>query len=223
MIKKQFAVTVAVGAVMFFAGFGLRGVWNFGRPAEETEKGTAAGEDLNQGGHSSEEGLAENMTEKPKEDGQYLSPDMIQVRVDAGQVQWHDGTLWHTVCSVEELIEKDRFTVAQDSFLAYVEEVRRQEEALLQAKQEEGQTRSQSISVGQKETPKTTVVRPQTQTQVPEEVAPTPTPEPVAEPEENWGGGSNDTQAPAPPAVEEPAPPADTGDGENMEWSNDYL
>ena len=25
MIKKQFAVTVAVGAVMFFAGFGLRG------------------------------------------------------------------------------------------------------------------------------------------------------------------------------------------------------
>ena len=111
---------------MFFAGFGLRGVWNFGRPAEETEKGTAAGEDLNQGGHSSEEGLAENMTEKPKEDGQYLSPDMIQVRVDDGQVQWHDGTLWHTVCSVEELIEKDRFTVAQDSFLAYVEEVRRQ-------------------------------------------------------------------------------------------------
>ena len=55
------------------------------------------------------------MTEKPKEDGQYLSPDMIQVRVDDGQVQWHDGTLWHTVCSVEELIEKDRFTVDEMS------------------------------------------------------------------------------------------------------------
>lgn len=166
------------------------------------------------GGQSTEELQKETVSGRLEENGQQLSADVIQVRVDDGQIQWHDGTLWHTAGSVEELMEKDRFVVAQDAFLAYVDEARRLEEELLQAHRE--QTGGRSPNVGQKEVPKTQV-RPQTQTSAaPQEVAPTPSPEPAAPPEESWGGGEPD-----PPA--QPDPPADTGDGENMEWSNDYL
>lgn len=242
MGKKGLAIGILAGAAMFAAGFLVRTAWDGYKDEQEALAAMnqeAAEEEAmaRQGGQEAPEATA----------GEYLEADMVQVRIEDGQVQWFDGRLWHGVASVEELQRKDRFYLAEEAFREFDEQLRQEKAAARQAEaagESDGEA-SEALSVGVKETPKP-VQRPQS-TSAPQ--APVEVPVPAEGSVDSGGssgggnsgggnsvGGNSGGEAPvAPPPVEEPSDSgnsggdsggdagSDTGDGENMEWSDDYL
>ena len=207
--KRRSGVTAAVGAVTFLMGILVGTALNgYGQGRENAEVPESERETVEQ---------SEVMTPERLAAEGYLTAEVIRVRVEDGQVQWYDGRLWNHVASVEELERQDRFFLAGEEFEAFEEELRQERAA---GRQEIIRQDETPVLVGQKETPKTT--RPNTTVTAPQE------PEETV-PED--GGGSDSGQSSGgggsnPPPAEVAPPPADTGtsgDGENMEWSDDYL
>lgn len=253
MGKKAWAVRILAGAAMFGAGFLVRTAWD---GYEDRQEALAAQE----AAAAAAEALAQQEAQAAQEEAaeEYLTADVVQVRIQDGQVQWYDGRLWHEAASVEELERSDRFYLAEAAFREFDEQLR-QEKAALRRQEAAGAAEKEALSVGRKETPKPparpqTSVTPEAQTE-----APVPAPE-VSAPEagtggtdgggsgggnpgggnqnpgnQNPGSGSISGGTPvAPPPPEVPVNPGDsgdgggdaggdTGDGENMEWSDDYL
>lgn len=232
MTKKMYMMTVAIGGVMFAAGFLTRMAVDAGGPKDSPVEE-----------QKPKETAAEQREEINPEEMGYVASDTIRVRIEDNQVQWYDGRLWHEVASVEELEKEDRFCLAEEAFREFDEQMRQEKAA---ARQEQaGETEaSGTLSVGVKETPRP-VQRPQA---TPAPQVPADVPAPEAGPADNGGSGGNSgggapqpenpgggAPQPANPATPPPVtpPPADvpadsgnsgdTGDGENMEWSDDYL
>lgn len=215
---------------MFAAGFLLRTVWD-ASVTDSVQVGSGTNPAV-QGSPSSSQGHivaqeSDSSSEKASRQEDALTAEMIQVRIDDGQVQWYDGTLWHNVASVEELAEEDKFYLAQDPFLAFSQELQ-QENA--EGSVESWQTgtfmaEENGLLVGQKETPKP-AAKPKAPSQPSPEETPAPQ-EPVDTPPADNSQISTPSYNPPPsaPAPSTPAPstPTDTGDGENMEWTDDYL
>lgn len=217
--ERRGGMTAAVGVVTFLMGILVGTALNgYGQSRESGEVPELESETVEQSDVMTPEQLAAEG---------YLAADVIRVRVEDGQVQWYDGRLWNQVSSVEELEKQDRFSLAEDAFKAFEEELR-QEKAAGREKiigEEQG-----TILVGQKETPKTT--RPNTTATAPQEPEET-IPEAGGG---DSGGGSGDsggggnppadsggTPNPPPEVTQPPTDSGSTGDGEDSVWSDDYL
>ena len=226
MDKKHFAATVLTGAVMFAAGFLVR--MTLEGPAQ-TETPQAEG-DLETVEQSREVVLEELMAQG------YIDAGKLQVRIDDGQVQWYDGEIWHDTASVEELEKEDRFYLAEENFKAFQEELSQEREAE-RAQESVIPPEETTLLVGQKETPKPAQKPKSNGSSSPKQGGSSV---PAADPGYSWDdqGSSDNNQpaasqpasppqdtTPAAPPAPEPEPPSggDTGDGENMEWSDDYL
>ena len=217
--ERRGGMTAAVGVVTFLMGILVGTALNgYGQSRESGEVPELESETVEQSDVMTPEQLAAEG---------YLAADVIRVRVEDGQVQWYDGRLWNQVAAVEELEKQDRFSLAEDAFKAFEEELR-QEKAAGREKiigEEQG-----TILVGQKETPKTT--RPNTTATAPQEPEET-IPEAGGG---DSGGGSGDsggggnppadsggTPNPPPEVTQPPTDSGSTGDGEDSVWSDDYL
>lgn len=217
---------------MFAAGFLVRAAWDYA--AVGSVRGGTQGEYMTQGGQIDVQG--QTLVQTPA-DGQGqdtlagesaqsggVALEEIRVRIDDGEVQWFDGTLWHTVAAAEELAAQDRFYQAEEAFLAFTEQLRQEKaEEQAQARQEqESLLQEESLSVGQKPTPKPSP-KPQKKPEQPESVPDVQ--EPVETPPPSAPAAPPSAPAPSVPAsTPQPTPPpADTGDGEDMGWSDDYL
>ena len=230
MKKKQYVMMAVTGGAIFAAGFLAGTVRDTGRPPKQPAEEQTA-----------EESQAEESEEISPESMGYVASDTIRVRIEDNQVQWFDGRLWHEAASVEELEREDRFCLAAEAFQVFDEQLRQEKAAERQARAD--QDASGTLSVGVKETPKPPQ-RPQTPPQAPADV-PETDPNPADTGGGNPGGGTSQPANPgpsnpgpstpttpatpppvAPPPADEPADSGnsgDTGDGENMEWSDDYL
>lgn len=220
MRGKWILITAMASVLMFGAGLLGRGLWNQPRAAMAKVPETTG-----------QQGLSPQAAA-----GGYLSADEIRVRVNDGDVEWYDGRLWHRVASVEELVANDKFYVAQEKYGEFEEQLR-QEEAVQQQKGTLLAQRQAETSVWQKDapapasTPKpSSGTRPQTAVTAPVQTPGTPQ-QSAGNDSSNDDSNDNDnsTSAPAEPPADTPVEPpsdaggSDTGDGENMEWSDDYL
>lgn len=241
-MKRQITITIAVGLVMFLAGFFMRGMWFDVQTKEGSpEENPASGADSAQ------------MGVLPQENAQNASP---QVRINDGNVEWYDGIRWNLAASVEQLEKEDPFNATQ--------EARKElEQRLLQERAEKQQMALASLNreenvplIGEKEeqkpaapqqsvkdqkgqaqnTSKQPAVSSVQQTQTPAQSVPVPdsssdnssSDDNSSDDSSSDDGSSGGQDAPVdtPPADEPADTPAEdpgTGDGENMEWSNDYL
>ncbi len=207
--ERRAGMTAAVGAVTFLMGIFVGMVWNgYGQGRENAEVPESESETVVQ---------SEVMTPERLAAEGYLTAEAIRVRVEDGQVQWYDGRLWNHVASVEELEQQDRFSLSGEAFEAFEEEMRQERAA---GRQKIISQDEDAVLVGQKETQRP-ATRPNTAAAAPQEPEEsTPEAGGGADYSQPAGGGSSNP----PPA--EATPPADTGtsgDGENMEWSDDYL
>lgn len=143
MKAVYFVATALVGVVMFWVGFQLRPVLD---PWEQQEV-AAVPEDESVEVQQTEQAAAELAAQG------YLPLEELTVRIDDGDVQWFDGTMWHTVASMEELAKEDKFYVAQEDYLKFEEQLKQQWEDR-RAEQESPEEQGETLMVGQKETPK---------------------------------------------------------------------
>lgn len=242
MKAVYFVVTALVGVVMFWVGFQLRPVLD---PWEQQEV-AAVLEDESVEVQQTEQAAAELAAQG------YLPLEELTVRIDDGDVQWFDGTMWHTVASMEELAKEDKFCMAQEDFLEFEEQLKQQWENR-RAEQESSEEWGETLLVGQKVEPKPTEKPKPTVTAPGPVTAPGSVPGPAAAPESNdsnsggdnsgggggntgdsgnSGGGNSGGGNPGSDAGGNTGSDSDTGnndsggdtgDGENMEWSDDYL
>ena len=256
MKAVHFVATALVGVVMFLAGLLVRPLL-VPQERQETAAEPNVVVEVQQRELSAQELAARG----------YLSVDTLQVRIDDGEIQWYDGTVWHSVDTVEKMEKEDKFYAAQDSFRQFEEQLKQQLEAG-RAEQESANERGETLLVGQKETPKPVETprptKPAVTAPVTEQV---PVPDPAVPTESagddsgnsgggdggnsgggnpgggdggNSGGGNpgggdggnggdnnpgNDDGGNTRPGSDtgNDDPGGDTGDGENMEWSDDYL
>lgn len=197
------AITILVGMTMFAAGFLLRAAWDDSL-SESVQTGSRTSQTA-QGSPSSsrsyliaQESMASSDSSSEQEDT--LTADMIQVRIDDGEVQWYDGTLWHSVASVEELSGEDRFYLALEPFLTFSEELRQEKEGEQTVSWQEGtfMAEDSGIFVGKKETPK-----PKT--------TPKSSSDPTPAPQDSTGTSAEGTQSSTPAATNPtPSAPAST-------------
>lgn len=227
-----FVATAFVGAIMFWVGFQLRPVL---APWEQQEAAAV----------SVDESVEVQQTEQSAVElaaQGYLSVEELKIRINDGDVQWFDGMIWHTVASMEELAKEDKFYIAQESFLEFEEQIKQQREER-RVEQESSEEQEETLLVGQKETPKPAVNSRPTN----------PTASDPADSSEDGGsnggnsgsgnsggGNSGGNGGEANPGGDGGNSGeggsagdsdnagggdsgGDTGDGENMEWSDDYL
>lgn len=213
MEKKQWMIRILTSIGLFVAGFLVRMIWD----GYADKQAAIAARVEAEAAMEERQALENKLAALEAIVGGYLEADVIQVRIEDGQVQWYDGRLWHEAASVKEMEREDKFYMAGESFQAFDEQLRqekvakRQEEAI-------GAEALQELSVGAKETPKPTS-RPKVT--VPQE--PVATPEPEVQPETppvSSGGGAPVYQ---PPASSGGGGATDNGDGEDIEWSSDNL
>ena len=221
--------TTMVGGVMFAAGLLARPLlW----PEERQQDAVAQTE-----GSIVEVQHAEILSEDLAAAG-YLSVEELKVRIDDGEVQWFDGMIWHTVSSVEEMQKEDKFYLAQEAFRLFEEQMRQQG---AESDMEESEiNQAGTLSVGQKKEPKPAekpkptkpvvtepVIDPSLQLPIPGSI-PTPAPDNIGQPSSpdsggNSGGNSGGGSSGGGDGGSSGSGGGDTGDGENMEWSDDYL
>ncbi len=165
----------------------------------------------------------------------------IEIRIREGYVEWYDGEIWNRVKPVEELQGEDIFQLAQDDLKEF------EAEYLIKLETEEDSTVTETTDVmsepliGSVPKPATTSV-PDNQAAVDEESV-SQTTAPASSSGGSSGGGSTSTPQPSTPPTEtapstpsepevsvpstptEPETPSasDTGDGEDIGWSDDYL
>lgn len=214
MEKKQWTIRILAGAGLFVAGFLVRLVWD-GYADKQAAIAAAAEAEV---AMEERKALESKLAALEAVMGGYLEADEIQVRIEDGQVQWYDGRLWHEVASVKEMEQEDKFYAAGESFQAFDEQLR-QEKAALRQEQAAGEEASREPSAGMKEVPKAPS-RPKVT--APQE--PVATPEPEVQPETPPASSGGSAPVYQPPASSGGGGSSDTGgDGENMEWSDDYL
>lgn len=226
MNKKQIIITAVTGVLMFIAGFLTRMV--FGNMKEAQMADTLA--------VGVKEGQITMSRQEMASEG-YISTDTLKVRINDGDVQWYDGTLWHTAASVEELEKEDIFVIAQADFEEFMEQLK--QEKLEAEGQQEGSgengmgSEDSQLLIGVKETPKPTT-KPQTQPSVQQPAQTAVTQTPVSQPGDDSGDDSSDDDSSGDSSEDNsgdnsgggddaPADDGDTGDGEDIGWSDDYL
>lgn len=226
------------GATTFVAGFLLRPVVWPGQAQQETAAEPDAVVELPQQELNAEELAARG----------YISLETLKVRIDDGEIQWYDGTVWHTAATVEKMEKEDKFYVAEEDFQNFEEQMKQQLEDC-RAEQESVGEQGETLLVGQKAEPKPTEKpksdKPAVTTSV---TVPVFVPEPTAPPENNVGGnpgggdsgnsgntgggntgggntsgGDSGNTGGDNTGGDSGNSGTDTGDGENMEWSDDYL
>ena len=180
----------------------------------------------------------------------YIASETVQIRVCDGAVQWYDGAVWETVGSLEDLSNQDMYHISKESLQALIEEISKkrlenQKEALIDPMRQEVQ-----VAEVPKATPKPVVSTPApVVTPVPVTPAPItgddsadsgdddpgddsddegnyepePEPEPTPEPEPEPTPEPEPEPTPEPEPEPETTPETDTGDGEDIGWSDDYL
>lgn len=236
MAKKQIAITTLVGVTAFVAGFLLRTVWN-DSPVENTQTGNGAEQTYQSGNtsSSSQGQILSQETASPSgetaEKENTISADSIQVRIDDGEVQWYDGTVWHTVATVEELSREDKFYLALESFRAFSQELQQEKaENPPQFGSDDTFMNGEDLAVGKKETPKPTP-KPATPPPAAEETTPQEPPVENNAPAAPSVPSAPSNPTPSTPTPSTPAPstpaPSD-GDGEDIDgggvdWGSDYL
>ncbi len=129
----------------------------------------------------------------------HISADAVQLRINEGIVEWYDGLHWNAVADTETMVNADPYVLALEGYRAFEDEWLAE---LAEA------TPSPAEGTVLPELPQTGQI-----------VVPVRTPPPAAA----VGGGGGGGSAPAAPAAPAAPPASDTGDGENMEWSDDYL
>lgn len=235
MGKKQICATILVSVFAFSAGFLLRPVWD---KSSMVSIQTGSGTEQNyQSGNSSSPSPGQLLSQEADvssdetcQKENTIPADSIQVRIDDGQVQWYDGTVWHTVAAVEELAGKDKFYLALESFEAFSQELRQEKaDNPPQFGSDDAFMNGNDLSVGKKETPKPTPKPATTPPPAVDESAPqTPPAEdtaPVA-PGNPVPGTPPAPSNPTPPPSEPTAP--SNGDGEDIDaddalWSGLVL
>ncbi|MCM1120321.1 MAG: hypothetical protein NC543_13285 [bacterium] len=261
MEKVYYAVTILIGMAAFGTGLMVRPlIW----PVEQQVAAELERQDS--------EIMAEQQELSARELSAqgYLSAETLQVRIDDGEVQWYDGTIWHTVAAVEDMEKEDKFYAAQERLQEFEEQLKQELES--RENQQEGlEPQEDILKVGQKqetkpaEKPKPAVREPVSTPATNPVPEPTPTPEgggnsagdggssgggnsagdggnsgsdnPTGDGGSSGGGnpagGGGDSGGGNPAGdggnsgSDNPAgdggSSGDTGDGENMEWSDDYL
>jgi len=236
MNRKQIIIITMVGIVTFCLGIVLGKCL----PAEKAEQ-------------IPEQVTSLEQEDEQKEILQQSEPEEINilVRINNEDVEWYDGIRWNRVDSVEELMKNDKYKLAEanrreleESLQMKRVETVREESAFMSRENNE-------LYVGKKEVPKAPSVQKPAQEPTKEEQLPTETPVPSS-PQTSTSEPDESVTPPQPPAVEQPTdtppsipvetppsapietPPStpvetpsdsesQTGDGENMEWSDDYL
>ncbi|MCM1024982.1 MAG: hypothetical protein NC432_00980 [Roseburia sp.] len=226
MTRKHIAITIFVEIIAFAAGFLLRPVWN-ASTADEVQTGSGTGQIYQSGNESPSQGqiLSQetgSSTIEPVKAENTIPADNVQVRVDDGLIQWYDGTIWHTVATVEELSQEDKFNQALEAFQIFSQELQQEKAETPSQSQQTGTfwDKDGGLSVGKKETPKAT---PKPAATPPAAEEPTAQ-EPAVE---NTAPAAPSTPAPSAPSTpsvpDTPSTPAPSeGDGEDMEWTPDF-
>ena len=168
------------GAATFVVGFLLRPVVWPGQAQQETAAEPDAVVEPPQQELNAEELAARG----------YISLETLKVRIDDGEIQWYDGTVWHTAATVEKMEKEDKFYVAEEDFRNFEEQMKQQLEGR-RAEQESVGEQGETLLVGQKVEPKPTEKpksdKPAVTTPV---TVPVFVPEPTAPPENNVGGNT---------------------------------
>lgn len=234
MNKKQIIITAVIGVLMFIAGFFTRMVSG---NMKEAQMADALAVGVKEGQIT--------MSQEEMAQGGYISTDTLKVRINDGDVQWYDGTLWHTAASVEELEKEDVFVIAQADFEEFMEQLK--QEKIEAEGQQEGSgengvgSADSQLLIGVKETPKPTskpATKPQTQPSVQQPAQTAVTQTPVSQPGDDSSDNDSDDDSAGDSSEDNsednsgdnsgggddaPADDGDTGDGEDIGWSDDYL
>ncbi len=236
MDRKQIMITAMAGIVTFCLGILLGKCLPAEKEGQVSEQAAGLGQ---------EDGQKEiQQQSEPKEIN-------IMVRINDGDVEWYDGIRWNRVGSAEELMKNDKYNMAEanrweleESLLVKRAETVREESVFMGRENNE-------LYVGKKEVPEAQSVqkppvqkppaqKPTNQEQLPAET-PVPSSSQTSTPEPDDSDSETPPQSPddeqpddTPPStpvetptetpVETPSGSgSQTGDGENMEWSDDYL
>lgn len=229
-MEKQTVISIVIGVAAFLGGFVLRGIW----PDAPRDSGVR------------EDAVSDTVTVR---DGYLAAGEegipAVRVRMNDGDVEWYDGTRWNFVATAEELEKADPFSMTSDAWEAL-------EERLAETAREERQTALASLSreearllIGEKERSKPDAAKPPAAIQPRPEQPPVPA-QPQTPSVQGNGGSSDDDSSGGDSSGDDSSgggapdngssggdssggqddPPAenpDTGDGEDMEWSDDYL
>lgn len=152
----------------------------------------------------------------------------VQVRIDGGDVQWFDGQRWTTAASEETLAGEDRYQLARENYAAF-------EEKLLTRRETEGQTAPETgAGTGENAKNEETGQSAETAAETGEETgesAETPVTSRVQLPETGqkvipWRGGGSTGGGSGGGGGGAPSGGGSGGggsDGQDIEWSGDYL
>lgn len=135
---------------------------------------------------------------------EHIRADAVQVRFHAGDVEWFNGVQWVKAGAADVLERQDPFQLAMENYLAF-------EDARLQRLEEEGaltvSAPPELPAVGRVVVPQQTV----------------PGGGAAVGGGSYGGGGGSSGGGSGGGSVAPPPPSTSSGDGENMEWSDDYL
>ncbi len=133
----------------------------------------------------------------------HIPAGAVELRVNAGTVEWFDGLHWNPVSSAEDLAAQDRFQLAREDYRNFEEQlIARLDGDAESAETEEGEA-SEEDEEADGETALTRVTLPQTGHKA-----------------AVYTGGGGGGGAPAGGGG---GAPAGGNDGQNMEWSGDYF
>lgn len=135
------------------------------------------------------------------------------IRISDQSVQVYDKDKWIEIDTVEKLSERDPFVLTEEEKEALKEQLIKENENAYQEALDSLSKKNNEPVVKKKEI-KRPVVRPN---QTPDQSVP----------DGSGNTSSGGSSAPSVPSEPTPppseTPPSESGDGENMEWSNDYL
>ena len=155
----------------------------------------------------------------------------LELRVRDGDLEWYDGVRWNHAGTVSELVAADPIANPSEEWKALAARLAEtraaEQEAEMAALSRENSVLSvDEIAAARPQTSAPAVSRPTTPGAA-QPAAPAPVPGNNNDNNDNNDddGGHDEGPAPAPepdPAPEPEPAPDDTGDGENIEWSDDY-
>jgi hypothetical protein len=234
--KGHKIITVAVGIITFGLGV-LVGVMI------NTTKGTAnEGLTLASGNESTASALQQGST----------IPSSMLIRINDKDVEWYDGTRWNKAGTVEELEANDKYNAFSETRMELEEQIMQENIAKMQTAQQtsddaaqinrklsvgtSGKTKNADDNKSQQKLPATvskTTKQPDAQTPTVTQGTTTTVDNDSSsddtsddsEDNSSSDSGSSDSGSDSGSSggQESDAGSSDTGDGENMEWSDDYL
>ncbi len=143
-------------------------------------------------------------------------PIQETVRIKDDVVEWFDGVRWNPVDSVNELVKKDSSKLSEE----------KKEELMEMIREENAADRQEALDSLKKENNEPTVKKKEVKKSTPSKVV-TPSNEgnttPSYQPSQAETPSTPSQEQPTPTPQPTPQPEPDSGDGEDLEWSNDYL